>query len=109
MKVWGIIFCCIASWALHIDLVRSMSTDSFLIAYQRFTAITLTLTPTPWFGRTLGPTLLVQCPCWGTRMPSWKAKTEPRWRSMWRETAQIGHGKCSPPIHRTGMELLKLR
>lgn len=39
MKVWGIIFCCMASRALHIDLVSSMSTDSFLIAYQRFTAI----------------------------------------------------------------------
>lgn len=39
MKVWGVIFCCMASRALHIDLVSSMSTESFLMAYQRFTAI----------------------------------------------------------------------
>lgn len=39
MKVWGVVFCCMASRALHIDLVSSMFTDSFLMAYQRFTAI----------------------------------------------------------------------
>ena len=39
MKVWGVVFCCMASRALHIDLVNSMSTESFLMVYQRFTAI----------------------------------------------------------------------
>ena len=39
MKVWGVVFCCMASRALHIDLVNSLSTESFLMAYQRFTAI----------------------------------------------------------------------
>ena len=39
MKVWGVIFCYMASRALHIDLASSMSTESFLMAYQRFVAI----------------------------------------------------------------------
>ncbi|KAL2085037.1 hypothetical protein ACEWY4_020555 [Coilia grayii] len=39
MKVWGVIFSCMASWALHVDLATSMSTESFLMTYQRFTAI----------------------------------------------------------------------
>ena len=39
MKVWGVIFCCMASRALYVDLASSMSTESFLMTYQRFTAI----------------------------------------------------------------------
>ncbi|CAM4471325.1 unnamed protein product [Leuciscus chuanchicus] len=39
MKVWGVIFSCMASRAIHADLVNTMSTESFLMAYQRFTAI----------------------------------------------------------------------
>ncbi|KAM9715791.1 uncharacterized protein ACNS7B_021991 isoform 1-T2 [Menidia menidia] len=39
MKVWGVVFSCMASRAIHVDLVNSMSTESFLMAYQRFTAI----------------------------------------------------------------------
>ncbi|KAJ7999295.1 hypothetical protein DPEC_G00213940 [Dallia pectoralis] len=39
MKVWGVVFCCMASRALYLDLVSSMSTESFLMTYQRFVAI----------------------------------------------------------------------
>ena len=39
LKVWGIVFCCMASRAIHTDLVNSQSTESFLFAYQRFTAL----------------------------------------------------------------------
>lgn len=39
LKVWGVIFCCMASRALYVDLASSMSTESFLLTYQRFTAI----------------------------------------------------------------------
>ncbi|RXN14669.1 gag-pol fusion poly [Labeo rohita] len=39
MKVWGVVFCCMASRAIHTELVNTMSTESFLMAYQRFTAI----------------------------------------------------------------------
>ncbi len=39
MKVWGVVFSCMASRAIHADLVNTMSTESFLMAYQRFTAI----------------------------------------------------------------------
>lgn len=39
MKVWGVVFCCMASRAIHTELANTMSTESFLMAYQRFTAI----------------------------------------------------------------------
>lgn len=39
MKVWGVVFNCMASRAVHVDLVDTMSTESFLMTYQRFTAI----------------------------------------------------------------------
>ncbi|XP_038139707.1 uncharacterized protein LOC119782698 [Cyprinodon tularosa] len=39
MKVWGLAFCCMASRAIHTELANSMSTESFVMAYQRFTAI----------------------------------------------------------------------
>ncbi|XP_049577363.1 uncharacterized protein [Syngnathus scovelli] len=39
LKVWGIVFCCMASRAIHTELANTMSTESFLMAYQRFTAI----------------------------------------------------------------------
>lgn len=39
MKAWGVVFCCMASRAIHIELASSLSTESFLMAYQRFAAI----------------------------------------------------------------------
>lgn len=39
MKVWGVVFCCMVSRALHVELASSMSKESFLLAYQRFVAI----------------------------------------------------------------------
>lgn len=39
IKVWGVVFCCMASRAIHTELVNTMSTEGFLMAYQRFTAI----------------------------------------------------------------------
>lgn len=38
LKVWGVIFCCMASRAIHADVVEDQSTEGFLRAYQRFTA-----------------------------------------------------------------------
>lgn len=38
-KVWGIVFCCMVSRAIHVKLASSMSTESFLLAYQRFTSV----------------------------------------------------------------------
>ena len=38
-KVWGMIFSCMASRAIHADLVEDLSTESFLKTYQRFTAL----------------------------------------------------------------------
>lgn len=39
IKVWGVVFCCMASRAIHTELVNTLSTEGFLMAYQRFTAI----------------------------------------------------------------------
>lgn len=39
LKVWGIVFCCMASRAMHTDLVRDQSAEGFLLAYQRFMAL----------------------------------------------------------------------
>ncbi len=39
MKAWGVVFCCMASRAIHTELANTMSTESFLMAYQMFTAI----------------------------------------------------------------------
>ncbi|KAK5848024.1 hypothetical protein PBY51_005680 [Eleginops maclovinus] len=39
LKVWGIVFCCMASRAMHTDVVSDQSTEGFLLAYQRFTAL----------------------------------------------------------------------
>lgn len=39
LKVWGVVFCCMASRAIHTELVNILSTEGFLMAYQRFTAI----------------------------------------------------------------------
>lgn len=38
-KVWGIVYCCMASRAIHADLVDDLSAESFLQAYSRFTAL----------------------------------------------------------------------
>lgn len=39
LKVWGIVFCCMVSRAMHTDLVSDQSAEGFLLAYQRFTAL----------------------------------------------------------------------
>ncbi|XP_039525732.1 uncharacterized protein LOC120477871 [Pimephales promelas] len=39
LKVWGVVFCCMASRAIHTDIVSDQSTEGFLLAYQRFTAL----------------------------------------------------------------------
>ncbi|KAI3361784.1 hypothetical protein L3Q82_002121 [Scortum barcoo] len=39
LKVWGIVFCCMASRALHTDIVSDQSSEGFLLAYKRFTAL----------------------------------------------------------------------
>lgn len=38
-KVWGVVFSCVASRAVHADIVEDLSTEGFLKAYQRFTAL----------------------------------------------------------------------
>ena len=38
-KVWGVVFSCMASRAIHADLVDDLSTEGFLQTYQRFTAL----------------------------------------------------------------------
>ncbi|XP_067223126.1 uncharacterized protein [Chanodichthys erythropterus] len=38
-KVWGVVYCCMASRAIHADLVDDLSAESFLQAYSRFTAL----------------------------------------------------------------------
>lgn len=38
-KVWGIVYCCMASRAVHADLVDDQSAESFLLAYTRFVAL----------------------------------------------------------------------
>ena len=39
LKVWGIVFCCMASRAVHTDVVSDQSSEGFLLAYQRFTSL----------------------------------------------------------------------
>lgn len=39
VKVWGLAFSCMASRAIRTELANTLSTESFLMAYQRFTAI----------------------------------------------------------------------
>ncbi|XP_062390786.1 uncharacterized protein LOC134078694 [Sardina pilchardus] len=38
-KVWGIVFCCMTSRAIHADLTDDQSSESFLQAYSRFVAL----------------------------------------------------------------------
>ncbi|XP_077480924.1 uncharacterized protein LOC144092035 [Stigmatopora argus] len=39
LKVWGLVFCCMASRALHTDVVNDLSSEGFLLAYKRFAAL----------------------------------------------------------------------
>lgn len=39
LKVWGIVFCCMASRAIHVDVVGDQSAEGFILAYKRFTAL----------------------------------------------------------------------
>ena len=39
MKVWGVVYSCMASRAIHADLVEDLSTEGFLKTYLRFTAL----------------------------------------------------------------------
>lgn len=39
LKVWGIVYCCMASRAVHTDVVSDQSTEGFLLSYKRFTAL----------------------------------------------------------------------
>ena len=39
LKVWGVVFCCMASRAIHTDVVSDQSSEGFLLAYQRFSAL----------------------------------------------------------------------
>ncbi|XP_049335750.1 uncharacterized protein LOC125802274 [Astyanax mexicanus] len=39
LKVWGIVWCCMASRAIHADVVSDQSSEGFLLAYKRFTAL----------------------------------------------------------------------
>lgn len=39
IKAWGIAFCCMASRAIHADVVCDQSSEGFLLTYQRFTAL----------------------------------------------------------------------
>ena len=38
-KVWGIVYCCMASRAVHVDLIDDQSAESFLKAYSHFVAL----------------------------------------------------------------------
>ena len=38
VKRYGVLFTCLASRAIHIEMAKDMSTDSFINAYRRFTA-----------------------------------------------------------------------
>lgn len=39
LKVWGVVFCCMPSRSIHMDVANDLSTKGFLMAFQRFTAI----------------------------------------------------------------------
>lgn len=39
MKVWGVVFCSMASRDIHTELASAVSTEAFLMAYQRFSAV----------------------------------------------------------------------
>ncbi|XP_077352384.1 F-box/WD repeat-containing protein 4 isoform X2 [Festucalex cinctus] len=39
MKVWGVVYSCMASRAVHADVVEDLSTEGFMKAYLRFTAL----------------------------------------------------------------------
>lgn len=39
MKIWGVVFSCMVSKAVHADIVEDLSTKGFLKTYQRFTAL----------------------------------------------------------------------
>lgn len=78
MKVWGVVFCCMSSRAIHAELANTLSTESFLLAYQRFTALRghpLKVWSDP------GTNLVVQNPFRQSCMLSWGSKTKKPWKS----------------------------
>ena len=36
LKCYGSVFTCLASWAIHLEVVNSMDTDSFIMCLRRF-------------------------------------------------------------------------
>lgn len=39
MKVWGVLFCCMASRAIHVELANTLTSENLLLAYQRFVSV----------------------------------------------------------------------
>ncbi len=39
LKVWGTVYCCMVSRAIHADVVSNQCTEGFLLSYKRFTAL----------------------------------------------------------------------
>ncbi|XP_033115740.1 uncharacterized protein LOC117115956 [Anneissia japonica] len=35
-KRWGVVFKCMTTWAVHLEVIESMNMDAFLMAFQRF-------------------------------------------------------------------------
>ena len=38
LKRYGVLFTCLANCAIHIEIIKSMDTDSFILALRRFSA-----------------------------------------------------------------------
>ena len=39
LKTWPVVFCCMNTGALHIELSENYSSDAFLICYEKFVSI----------------------------------------------------------------------
>ena len=86
-KCWGLVFLCMASGAIHIVLVETMDTSSFLCALRRFLAIPGDVID--------GPTLLVQRPRSTTPWHKW---IRSQWQFTYRnkDVVDIRPSPCSP-------------